>query len=200
MNKFGIFKAEAECRGNDFPKSSWDIVNTDEYIRNPVEVFETLEAAVEKLYTNSCYEPKCDKYSNGGVHYTNNRVYFVAEIEICDEDESPDDISNMTNGDGWAIRGIYCDEYEKGYTPEIPKITAINFIINGDTEYPYSGVKVEFPVQGNVYDGYIYCIDDVTVEEVEELCVYSTNKMNLEAIKEQFDLTSDGVGNKITEI
>lgn len=190
MSKFGIFKSEVKIKERSFlkrslPSRSWDMVSSDDYIGDPVEVFDELCDAIAKLYRDSNYEPICKTYSDCGIRYTDYTVYFVEEIE---------------SGIGWAIRGIFYNESGEGYEPKMPKITNVKFIINGDTEYPYSGVKVEFPEQGNVYDGDVYYIDDVDAEEIENLCVFSTNKMNLEAIKEQFDLIVDGARDKITEI
>lgn len=183
---YGIFKATGAYRSNKVPESSWNIVNEDENIGSPIEIFEEREEAIKALYTNDNYDPDIDV------------VYFIAEVEIYDEGGDHNDPENMVCGDGYAIRGLYRDEYEEEYRPIAPRIVNVKFMLNGDA---CKGVEIEFPKQGNEYDGDEYYIDGATAEKVEELCVFSDNIMNMHTLREHFDLIEDGtLGNKVVEI
>ena len=183
---YGVFKTTGAYRSNKVPESSWNIVNEDENIGSPIEIFDSREEAIKALYTNDSYKPDTDI------------VYFVAEIEIYDEDEDHNDPKNMISGDGYAIRGLYRDEYEEEYRPIAPRVVNVKFILNGDA---CKGVEVELPKQGNEYDGDEYYIDGATAEEVEELCTFVGNRMNVSTLRAHYDLIEDGVlGNKVVEI
>ena len=73
--KYGIWKSSHEMK--QFPKNAWEIVETDEWIGEPVEVFETEKEAVEKL--RKSYNADITEQ-----HYVTKfyccEVYFVAEL------------------------------------------------------------------------------------------------------------------------
>ena len=100
--KFGIFEASCELR--DYERA-WDFMENDTEIGAPLEIFETESAAVESL-KKYCSEITKNR-SNGGYYFYAGKVYFVADLIVCDEDAEDDaDKSIYTAGDGYAITEI----------------------------------------------------------------------------------------------
>ena len=106
MSKYGIWKSSHEMKSQ--PQDAWDIINSDEWIGEPIEVFDSKEEAVAKLrkdYNSSITER----------HYVTKfyecEVYFVAEAIKYDEDE-PEALDNLAYGDGIEATPIetYDDE------------------------------------------------------------------------------------------
>lgn len=104
--KYGIFKASCEIRTKNVDHDRltktddlWDVVSRDENIGAPIETFETEEEAKKALDTYTSDE-RIDSYN--GFHYLTYNVYFVAELELYDEDREGE-LEAYVNGDGVDI-------------------------------------------------------------------------------------------------
>ena len=84
---FGIFKSSHEMKL--FPKNAWEVVETDEWIDEPIEIFETekeaLERAIEK-YRQAEHNENIEKieFLSRGIHFELDDVYIQAQ-EIDDK-------------------------------------------------------------------------------------------------------------------
>lgn len=195
--RYGIFKADSEFE--KIPKESSDIIDSDEYIGKPEMVFDNLEEALDSLYTDEKYGFTIHEYKYVHTVY-NCRVYFVAEIEIYDEEEDINDPDNMVYGGIDAIRGLYRDEYDEEYRPESPKISSVKFTVIGDNNV-YNGVKIQFPPKpippkpnnewGCDYAEETYYVEDATTDEIENLCKFACSYMNYHEIEKHFDLLDE---------
>ena len=107
--KYGIFLSRHEM--SERPETLANVVETDEWIETPEEMFETKEAALAKLKEDKKkYSPCILKMrGNGGVYY-NCMVYFVAACEYRYE-EDEDDVT-ATDSDDTAD---YVMSYEGGF-------------------------------------------------------------------------------------
>lgn len=109
MKNYGIFKANHEysVKVNDIESSRlsedslWDVVDSDENIDSPIEIFDTLDAAKEALSKYSSSESISSSRASG-YKLLDYEVYFIAELELYNEDE-PDKKSSYVNGDGLEV-------------------------------------------------------------------------------------------------
>ena len=75
MKKYGIFKSSHEMR--NLPKDAWEVIETDEWIREPLETFDSEEEAIEKLHKD--YKADITEQHYVRTFYS-CEVYFVAEV------------------------------------------------------------------------------------------------------------------------
>ena len=107
--KYGIFLSSHEMKKR--PEKLANVVETDEWIKTPEEMFETKEAALAKLKEDKEKYSPCirEMRGNGGVYY-DCKVYFVAACKYrCEEDEN--DVT-ATDSDDTAD---YVMSYEDGF-------------------------------------------------------------------------------------
>ena len=95
--KFGIFLSHHEMKKR--PEKLANVVETDEWIETPEEMFETREAALAKLKEDKEKYSPCirEMRGNGGVYY-DCKVYFVAACEYRYE-EDEDDVTATDSDD-----------------------------------------------------------------------------------------------------
>lgn len=95
--KYGIFLSHHEMR--ERPETLANVVETDEWIETPEEMFETREAALAKLKEDKEKYSPCirEMRGNGGVFY-DCKVYFVAACEYRYE-EDEDDVTATDSDD-----------------------------------------------------------------------------------------------------
>lgn len=107
--KYGIFLSHHEMKKR--PEKLANVVETDEWIETPEEMFETREAALAKLKEDKEKYSPCirEMRGNGGVYY-DCKVYFVAACEYRYE-EDEDDVT-ATDSDDTAD---YVMSYEDGF-------------------------------------------------------------------------------------
>lgn len=107
--KYGIFLSHHEMEKR--PEKLANVVETDEWIETPEEMFETREAALAKLKEDKEKYSPCirEMRGNGGVYY-DCKVYFVAACEYRYE-EDEDDVT-ATDSDDTAD---YVMSYEDGF-------------------------------------------------------------------------------------
>lgn len=107
--KYGIFLSHHEMKKR--PEKLVNVVETDEWIETPEEMFETREAALAKLKEDKEKYSPCirEMRGNGGVYY-DCKVYFVAACEYRYE-EDEDDVT-ATDSDDTAD---YVMSYEDGF-------------------------------------------------------------------------------------
>lgn len=107
--KYGIFLSHHEMKKR--PEKLANVVETDEWIETPEEMFETREAALAKLKEDKEKYSPCirEMRGNGGVYY-DCKVYFVAACEYRYEDDE-DDVT-ATDSDDTAD---YVMSYEDGF-------------------------------------------------------------------------------------
>lgn len=107
--KYGIFLSSHEMKKR--PEKLANVVETDEWIKTPEEMFETKEAALAKLKEDKEKYSPCirEMRGNGGVYY-DCKVYFVAACEYRYE-EDEDDVT-ATDSDDTAD---YVMSYEDGF-------------------------------------------------------------------------------------
>lgn len=107
--KYGIFLSHHEMKKR--PEKLANVVETDEWIETPEEMFETKEAALAKLKEDKEKYSPCirEMRGNGGVYY-DCKVYFVAACEYRYE-EDEDDVT-ATDSDDTAD---YVMSYEDGF-------------------------------------------------------------------------------------
>lgn len=87
--KYGIFLSHHEMKKR--PEKLANVVETDEWIETPEEMFETREAALAKLKEDKEKYSPCirEMRGNGGVYY-DCKVYFVAACEYRYEKDAND--------------------------------------------------------------------------------------------------------------
>ena len=94
--KYGIFESRVELR--KLPERLFDIVSLCENIGNPIKIY---DSEVEALAELKKYHSDIINITNFTVFSTRRffrcEVYFVAECEKINEDET---IENLINGDG----------------------------------------------------------------------------------------------------
>lgn len=107
--KYGFFLSHHEMKKR--PEKLANVVETDEWIETPEEMFETREAALAKLKEDKEKYSPCirEMRGNGGVYY-DCKVYFVAACEYRYE-EDEDDVT-ATDSDDTAD---YVMSYEDGF-------------------------------------------------------------------------------------
>lgn len=107
--KYGIFLSHHEMKKR--PEKLANVVETDEWIETPEEMFETREAALAKFKEDKEKYSPCirEMRGNGGVYY-DCKVYFVAACEYRYE-EDEDDVT-ATDSDDTAD---YVMSYEDGF-------------------------------------------------------------------------------------
>lgn len=107
--KYGIFLSHHEMKKR--PEKLANVVETDEWIETPEEMFETREAALAKLKEDKEKYSPCirEMRGNGGVYY-DCKVYFVAACDYRYE-EDEDDVT-ATDSDDTAD---YVMSYEDGF-------------------------------------------------------------------------------------
>lgn len=107
--KYGIFLSHHEMKKR--PEKLANVVETDEWIETPEEMFETREAALAKLKEDKEKYSPCirEMRGNGGVYY-DCKVYFVAACEYRYEGDE-DDVT-ATDSDDTAD---YVMSYEDGF-------------------------------------------------------------------------------------
>lgn len=107
--KYGIFLSHHEMKKR--PEKLANVVETDEWIETPEEMFETREAALAKLKEDKEKYSPCirEMRGNGGVYY-DCKVYFVAACEYRYEKDE-DDVT-ATDSDDTAD---YVMSYEDGF-------------------------------------------------------------------------------------
>ena len=107
--KYGIFLSHHEMKKR--PEKLANVVETDEWIETPEEMFETREAALAKLKEDKEKYSPCirEMRGNGGVYY-DCKVYFVAACEYRYE-EDEDDVA-ATDSDDTAD---YVMSFEDGF-------------------------------------------------------------------------------------
>lgn len=107
--KYGIFLSHHEMKKR--PEKLANVVETDEWIETPEEMFETREAALAKHKEDKEKYSPCirEMRGNGGVYY-DCKVYFVAACEYRYE-EDEDDVT-ATDSDDTAD---YVMSYEDGF-------------------------------------------------------------------------------------
>lgn len=95
--KYGIFLSHHEMKKR--PEKLANVVETDEWIETPEEMFETREAALAKLKEDKEKYSPCirEMRGNGGVYY-DCKVYFVAACEYRYE-EDEDDVTATDSDD-----------------------------------------------------------------------------------------------------
>ena len=107
--KYGIFLSHHEMKKR--PEKLANVVETDEWIETPEEMFETREAALAKLKEDKeKYSPCIREMRGNGVVYYDCKVYFVAACEYRYE-EDEDDVT-ATDSDDTAD---YVMSYEDGF-------------------------------------------------------------------------------------
>lgn len=107
--KYGIFLSSHEMKKR--PEKLANVVETDEWIETPEEIFETREAALAKLKEDKEKYSPCirEMRGNGGVYY-DCKVYFVAACEYRYE-EDEDDVTTTDSDD----TADYVMSYEDGF-------------------------------------------------------------------------------------
>ena len=75
MKKYGIWKSSHEMKKR--PKNPWEVVETDEWVGEPLETFDNEKEAVEKLHKD--YKSDITEQHYVTTFYS-CEVYFVAEI------------------------------------------------------------------------------------------------------------------------
>lgn len=103
---YGIFTASIEIRTRhpeaykiSNPEGLWDVVDRDENIGDPLEVFGTKEEALEALKK---YTSEEDVHHYDNFYYLKYTVYFVAELDLLD-DEREGELDAYVNSDGVEI-------------------------------------------------------------------------------------------------
>lgn len=140
--KYGIFKSRVEM---DRPEELSDVIENDEWIGAPEEVFNTKEAALAKLKEDKKkYSPCiCKMRGSGGVYY-DCMVYFVAACEYRYE-EDEDDVTATDSDDTADYVMSYEDGFEVAPFERHLKIEPKKFKVkfeNYDDEFIEDGCKV----------------------------------------------------------
>ena len=141
--KYGIFLSSHEMEKR--PEQLANVVETDEWIETPEEMFETKEAALAKLKEDKEKYSPCirEMRGNRGVYY-DCMVYFVAACEYRYE-EDEDDVTATDSDDTADYIMSYEDGFEVAPFERHLKIEPKKFKVkfeNYDDEFIEDGCKV----------------------------------------------------------
>ena len=165
--KYGIFLSSHEMKKR--PEKLANVVETDEWIGAPEEMFETKEAALAKLKEDKEKYSPCirEMRGNGGVYY-DCKVYFVAACEYRYE-EDEDDVTATDSDDTADYVMSYEDGFEVAPFERHFKIEPKKFKVKDcDEELIVDGCRVTTEDYGGYYYDYFNCKPEVLESYVGE--------------------------------
>ena len=188
--KYGIFLSHHEMKKR--PEKLANVVETDEWIETPEEMFETREAALAKLKEDKEKYSPCirEMRGNGGVYY-DCKVYFVAACEYRYEKDA-NDVTATDSDDPMNYVWSREDDFEFAPFERHLKIEPKKFKVKDvDEELIVDGCKVTteydevyFKCKAEKLESYVgecYSDDDALEEMADNEEWYSGSDLDLNA-------------------